>query len=447
MAGPRVRRWWRLRRDVAAGTARRPAAEREPKPTNGSAGKVPPWENIGTIYHYHDADGALILDVIRTINGSPRFLQRAPDGKWSVKHIPNHDKLLYRLPGLRASGDATVWITEGEKDADRLHDELLIATCNIGGAGKWRDEYADEFRGKHCVILQDNDQAGRDHTAKVARSLVGTAASVKVLLPPGLPEKGDVSDWLDDSGTVEELERLARDAPEYRPVPQPNGRILSGANFIADHVPPVYLIDGIVQRSRLYACTSLTGHGKTAVWLFNACMIHAGRMIGHLDAYKGNVLILAGENPADLKARMIGMAKAYNLPLDRLPYVLPGSFPMTEEEADALKREIAVLGVPLVLIIGDTASSFFPGDDENSNVQAGNYGRTLRTFTEDCEGKPAVVALSHPTKGADRKNLLPRGGGAFLNELDGSLTLWSASQGEVTELQMALQSRLRRLIC
>ena len=50
--------------------------------------------------------------------------------------------LLYRLPGLRASGDATVWITEGEKDADRLHDEGLIATTDIGGAGKWRDEYA-----------------------------------------------------------------------------------------------------------------------------------------------------------------------------------------------------------------------------------------------------------------------------------------------------------------
>jgi hypothetical protein len=54
--------------------------------------------------------------------------------------------------------------------------------------------------------------------------------------------------------------------------PDPNDqpkRILSGADFIARHVPPVWLIDGIVQRSRLYACTSLTGHGKTAVWLYN----------------------------------------------------------------------------------------------------------------------------------------------------------------------------------
>ena len=141
---------------------------------------MPPWENIGVVYHYHDADGDLVLDVVRTRTGTAALRatrprrppgQRQRNWSWSVKHIPDHDCLLYRLPGLRASGDATVWITEGEKDADRLHDEGLIATTNIGGAGKWRDEYAEEFRGKHCVVLQDNDQAGRDHAATVARSL------------------------------------------------------------------------------------------------------------------------------------------------------------------------------------------------------------------------------------------------------------------------------------
>ena len=44
------------------------------------------------------------------------------------------------------------------------------------------------------------------------------------------------------------------------------------------------------------------------------------------------------------------------------------------------------------------------------------------------------MALCHPTKGASRGNLLPRGGGAFLNELDGNLANWSHSPGEVTEL-------------
>ncbi len=130
---------------------------------------------------------------------------------------------------------------------------------------------------------------------------------------------------------------------------------------------------------------------------------------------------------------MIGMAEAYQLRRDQLPYVLPGNFPLTEAEAEALRRAIANSGVPLALIIGDTASSFFPGDDENNNVQAGQYARTLRTFTE-CDGGPAVVVLSHPTKNASSGNLIPRGGGAFLNKVDGNHTLWSDSPGEVTEL-------------
>ncbi len=165
-------------------------------------------------------------------------------------------------------------------------------------------------------------------------------------------------------------------------------------------------------------------------------MIHAGRMIGQLDVFKGNVLILAGENPADLEARMIGMGKALlNIPTHQLPFVLPGNFPLNEEEADTLVENIKELAVSLAMIVGDTASSFFPGDDENSNVQAGQYARTWRgIFSSKCDGRPAIIVLCHPIKGASQTNLLPRGGGALLNELDGNLTLWSASQGEVTEL-------------
>jgi hypothetical protein len=215
---------WRLARRGAPLPPRKTASPK-PKPGNGHGGKVPPWENIGVVYHYQDAHGDLVLDVVRTRTGQPRFLQRAPDPgsrsgwKWSVKDVPNHDRLLYRLPELRASGDEIVWIAEGEKDADRLHDVGLTATCNIGGAGKWRHEYAEEFRGKHCVILPDNDQAGRDHAATVAGSLHAVASSVKVLLLPGLPAKGDISDWLDCGGTIDDLRRISEETPDYQPVP------------------------------------------------------------------------------------------------------------------------------------------------------------------------------------------------------------------------------------
>ena len=162
-------------------------------------------------------------------------------------------------------------------------------------------------------------------------------------------------------------------------------------------------------------------------------MIHAGRKVGHLEVEPGNALFLAGENPEDFKARMLGMARAFNLTSKQLPYVLPATFPMTEAEAEILRQQIAALAVPLSLIIPDSAAAFFPGDAENDNVQFGQYARILRTLTT-CPGNPAVVALSHPIKNAGRDNLLPRGGGAFLNELDGNLTLWSEQLGEMTTL-------------
>ena len=63
----------------------------------------------------------------------------------------------------------------------------------------------------------------------------------------------------------------------------------------------------------------------------------------------------------------------------------------------------------------------------------GEYARDLRILN-GCIGNPAIVILSHPVKNAAKDNMLPRGGGQFLNEVDGNLTLWSETQGEATTL-------------
>ena len=210
--------------------------------------------------------------------------------------------------------------------------------------------------------------------------------------------------------------------------------ILSASQFMAGFEPPEYVIDGIVQRGRLYALTSPTGHGKTAVALYGGCMVGAGRNIGGIEVAQGSVIFLAGENPDDLRCRLYAACQTYRIDPDKLPlYVLPGNFPVTSEAAETLKRQIDELGCSPVLIIADTAAAFFPGDDDNSNVQMGAYARDLRVLTT-CTGKPAVLVPAHPVKNPDKDNLLPRGGGAFLNELDGNLTLWSEAMGETASL-------------
>ena len=59
------------------------------------------------------------------------------------------------------------------------------------------------------------------------------------------------------------------------------------------------------------------------------------------------------------------------------------------------------------------------------------YARSLRALTE-LPGNPAVFVLCHPTKNATKDSLLPRGGGAFLAEVDANLTLWKDDAGVVT---------------
>ncbi len=157
-----------------------------------------------TTYRYVDEQGRLLFEVVR--RPGKQFVQRRPDGAGWTYNLNGTRRVLYRLAEL-AQDDArrAVFVVEGEKDADRLRELGMIATTNPGGAGKWRAEYAEHLRGRHVVVLPDDDEPGRRHAADVARSLHSIAADVRIVELPGVREKGDVSDWLDAGGTVEEL--------------------------------------------------------------------------------------------------------------------------------------------------------------------------------------------------------------------------------------------------
>ena len=144
------------------------------------------------------------------------FRQCRPDGKggviWSTKDI----KLVpYRLPELSES--KYCFLVEGEKDVDTLKRIGLVASCNPMGAGNWPDDLNQYFTDKKIAILPDNDKPGRKHALKVARSLHGIAASIKMVELPDLPAKSDVTDWLEDAHTKDELLSLAKQAAEWRP--------------------------------------------------------------------------------------------------------------------------------------------------------------------------------------------------------------------------------------
>jgi putative DNA primase/helicase len=168
-------------------------------------------------YRYREARGKLVYEVVRfDLKG---FAQCRPDGTGGyVRGLDGVGRVLYRLPELLAANrDQTVYLPEGEKDVDLLAKLGLLATTNPEGAGKWRDEYTPALKGWDVAILQDNDEEGCKHAEKVAGALYGKAASVKVVVLPGLPEKGDVSDWLNSGRSVDELLRIVDETPQWEP--------------------------------------------------------------------------------------------------------------------------------------------------------------------------------------------------------------------------------------
>lgn len=159
-------------------------------------------------YLYRDADGAVVFGVARCALKSAGcgFRQWRPDPttrsgrRWS-RSLPDGSKvgegLPYRLPELLDANarERTVWIVEGEKDADRLWSIGYAATCNAGGAGKWTLDHARYLAGADVIVVADRDDPGWDHAEQVCNTLM--AVGVRSLEVRRARTGKDVSDHLD----------------------------------------------------------------------------------------------------------------------------------------------------------------------------------------------------------------------------------------------------------
>lgn len=174
---------------------------------------------IAAIYDYRDRETNLLYQVVRfePKDFRPRHVR---DGQ-TVWGIPaDVPRVPYRLPEMLSRPDSVTFLVEGEKDADRLRQHGWVATTLAGGAGsKWTPEIAEYFRDRTVFLVPDNDDAGRKWMHKAAAELKQVNARLFWAELPGLPPKGDVSDWLDMPGHSANglLEALRAAATDYRP--------------------------------------------------------------------------------------------------------------------------------------------------------------------------------------------------------------------------------------
>lgn len=375
-------------------------------------------EKIATTYDYWDEQGKLLFQAIRY--KPKRFSQRRPDGKdgW-IWNLDGVRRVLYRLPELlSADPSATVFVCEGEKDTDRLRELGLVATTNPQGAGKWRDEYSQFLKGREIVILADNDNAGRNHAQTVAHSLYRVAASVRILALSGLPEKGDVSDWLNAGNSVENLYVMVDDLPQWTPETASLDDIMLESE--SDEMPTLFLTWGEfsavdrkrgeqiiheLERGELGMLAAVTNVGKSTLLRNLALRLAYGRAFSPLTGFTKprRIVLLDFETRAarfqnDI-SKMIGdfskeererinenLAICCDTIIEDEPLTLsnPRHLAYVAMNARAFKAD---------LIIIDTLSAAFELRDENNNAEVGT--RALKPMIRLARDANAAVLFAH----------------------------------------------------
>lgn len=259
-------------------------------------------------YDYTDEKGTLLFQVVRY---DPKdFRQRRPNGKngW-IWNLNGTRKVLYRLPDiLRATRD-WICIVEGEKDANNLRELGFYATTSPGGAKGWSAEYNEALKSKCVVLIPDNDEPGRQYMEKVARSLYGTAARIKLLDLPDLPEKGDISDWLerydDRNKCCQDLLSLIDQAPLYAPKDL-FPLVLAGESNPDRLTFPGEVIGGVAGRFAEIYSNSLESPPEFFYMAFLACLgaVLSGRLTLHseLAPQPRMFVVILGESADDRKS-------------------------------------------------------------------------------------------------------------------------------------------------
>lgn len=381
-------------------------------------------------------------------------IRRKPDGKPDMagaRMVPYHLDELVTAAALADGKPWAVLIVEGEKSADRLREQWHArATCSPRGAGKWRSEYNRYFAGADAIVLADNDDTGRKHAVQVARALCGVAAQVRIVELPGLAEKGDVWDWMEDGASQSDLETLIEATELFNPQREDNddGSLAPegqpavrwvGAND--EPIPPRrWLLGTTFCRGYLSGLIGAGGTGKTALRTLQLIALALGRsdLADEKVFHRTKVLLVCLEDDEDEVRRRIRAACLHHGIDERelngwLFYWTPHDLRLLEVDqhgnaepgalGDALRHIIKRLGIGLVSVDPFVKSH---GAGENDNAAIDKAAGLLLQIAYDCDC--ACDYVHHSRKG------IPLAGDA--DSARGASALVNASRSVKTAVRM-----------
>ena len=384
------------------------------------ATKPPPQgSKIVNEYNYVNENGEVTYQVLRF---EPKtFKQRHfKDGKtvWGLKDI---EPLPYNLPKILEDKDKTIFIVEGEKDADRMMSLGFLATTNSGGSKNWKPSLNKYFKDRRVILISDNDSAGYLHTQAISNHLLSEAESLHFLSLEGkVADKGDISDFIDAGGDIEELilnatlvENLSQDVVE-------NVFPTMGINDLMGLKSQTYLIENLIPEGGLSVIYGQPASFKSFVAIDMCLSISSSIDWQGYDTGAGKTLFIAAEGVGGLKKRIQAWL-AKNKDITKTPdfHVLATTVDFLDpEQLDKLINTIHNIGKDFKLIVIDTIARTLSnsGSDENSASDMGMFLSACDTVRE--QTKSAILAIHHSGKN-EASGL--RGSSALLGGVDTSI--------------------------
>ena len=300
----------------------------------------------------------------------------------------------YRWPELILYSDATVFVCEGEKDADRVAS-LGLCTTTVA-SGKWTDECVRAVAGRDVIILEDNDDAGRKKSIAAAHALHGTAKTIRVVALPDLPADKDVSDWLDaDPAREQKLTDVCFDVPEWSPGETGDVDLTEVFTFAGDipPAPPRELIKKLLPADGVVITGGQSSAGKTFLDIHKAVCLATGLpFFGRKIVERVGTVFVAAEGRALLPNRFAAALKHIEMN-EKLPIAWIRQLPdfSTAEGIKLFIRQLNEIdkrlqddfGVRLGQFSVDTIAASFGMKNEDDNAEATRVCNILRTIGEE----------------------------------------------------------------
>lgn len=382
-------------------------------------------------YSYADENGNVLYQVWRYHPKTFRPHTLNERNEWVPSLPKNVRRVLYRLPELLAADPKQpVFITNGEKACDYLRKRGLVATCSQGGELiKWRDypQYAAALKGRYCVILQDNDEAGERHTTEVFAALTEAGVRARKLLLPSLPGGGDVVDWLEAGATTQELQQIA--APQPHPL---DLKVYSGAALSELVLPePEALVPHLLYRGFSTLLAGDSKLGKSSLLLRAILAAATGGWWLDRDRRPENrlmscrILFTNFEDPLFLtRQRAEEMMAPDPLPDNFLTMEPPYGYTLSQviewiaEAKDRFRLDAVVL---------DPIAIAAEWEDEADNAKVALTFKALQRLAS--ETQLAVLSAHHVTKKPGSYGLNIRGASAIKANVLGYLVLDRTKEG------------------